>query len=223
MTVGPLIAVVDDEPLTCTWLSEHLGVAGYAVETAANGEAALRLVQEKGPALVLLDLRLPDADGIGLLEQFREIDREVVVMIMTAYGEIETAVKAVKAGAYHFLQKPLDLDDLLITIEKALEARRLRKQVAILREQHRWQFANIELVGRSQALQEIAQTAEKVGRTESATVLLQGESGTGKDLVARAIHARSARRDQPFLEINCTALPEHLVESELFGWNAVLG
>jgi DNA-binding NtrC family response regulator len=217
MTVGPLIAVVDDEPLTCTWLSEHLGAAGYSVETAANGEAALRLVQEKGPALVLLDLRLPDADGIGLLEQFREIDREVVVMIMTAYGEIETAVKAVKAGAYHFLQKPLDLDDLLITIEKALEARRLRKQVAILREQHRWQFANIELVGRSQALQEIAQTAEKVGRTESATVLLQGESGTGKDLVARAIHARSARRDQPFLEINCTALPEHLVESELFG------
>lgn len=217
MTTRPLIAVVDDEPLIRTWLAEHLGAAGYAVETAASGEEAQRLVQDKGPALILLDLRLPDADGLGLLEQFREIDREVVVMIMTAYGEIETAVKAVKAGAYHFLQKPLDLDDLLITIEKGLEARGLRKQVAVLREQHRWQFASVELVGRSQAMQEIAQTAEKVGRTESATVLLQGESGTGKDVVARAIHARSARSDHPFLEINCTALPEHLVESELFG------
>jgi DNA-binding NtrC family response regulator len=217
MTTRPLIAVVDDEPLIRTWLAEHLGAAGYAVETAASGREAQRLVLDKGPALILLDLRLPDADGLGLLEQFREIDREVVVMIMTAYGEIETAVKAVKAGAYHFLQKPLDLDDLLITIEKGLEARRLRKQVAVLREQHRWQFASVELVGRSQAMQEIAQMAEKVGRTESATVLLQGESGTGKDVVARAIHARSARSDHPFLEINCTALPEHLVESELFG------
>jgi DNA-binding NtrC family response regulator len=123
----------------------------------------------------------------------------------------------VKAGAYHFLEKPVDLDDLLITIEKGLEAQRLRREIAALRTQHRWQFANVEFVGRSGAARELAETVEKVARTEAATVLLQGESGTGKDLVARAIHARSSRKDQPFLEINCTTLPEQLVEAELFG------
>ncbi|UCF20122.1 MAG: sigma-54-dependent Fis family transcriptional regulator, partial [Gemmatimonadota bacterium] len=136
---------------------------------------------------------------------------------VTAYGEVQTAVRAVKAGAYHFLEKPVDLDDLLITIEKGLEAQRLRLEIAALRKQHRWQFAHVEFVGRSAAMSELAQIVEKVARTESATVLLQGESGTGKDLVARAIHAHSGRRDHPFLEINCTTLPETLVEAELFG------
>ncbi len=217
MSSKPLIAVVDDESLFCEWLSEHLGAAGYDVGCAGTGRKAVALVQEASPALVLLDLRLPDADGLELLERFREIDRDIVVIMVTAYGEIETAVQAVKAGAHDFLAKPVDLDDLLITIEKALETRRLRQEVAALREEHRWQFANVEIVGRSAAMQQIADNVEKLARAESATVLLQGESGTGKDLVARAIHVRSNRRDRPFLEINCTALPEHLVESELFG------
>ncbi len=217
MKVGPLIAVVDDDELTRTWLSEHLIAAGYAVKGAATGKEALGLVQEVDPALMLLDMRLPDANGLALIERFREIDRELVIVIITAYGEIETAVRAVKAGAFHFLQKPPDLDDLLITIEKGLEARRLRQKVAVSQEQHSWQFADVKLVGRSAALRELAQTVEKLARADSATVLLRGESGTGKDLVARAIHARSNRSDLPFLQINCTALPEHLVESELFG------
>jgi DNA-binding NtrC family response regulator len=217
MSAGPVIAVVDDEELTRAWLREHLIAAGYEVKSAATGKEALRLVEELSPDLTLLDWRLPDTDGLEMLRQFGEIDRDMMVVIVTAYGEIETAVQAVKAGAYHFLQKPPDLDDLLITIEKGLEARRLRREVAVLRRQHRWLFANVELVGRSQAMRDLAQTVERVALAESATVLLQGESGTGKDLVARAVHARSSRSDHPFLEINCTALPEHLVESELFG------
>ncbi|HET7039199.1 MAG TPA: sigma-54 dependent transcriptional regulator, partial [Gemmatimonadales bacterium] len=217
MTSGPLIGVVDDEALTRTWLSEILHGAGYEVTTGASGQDAVRLVQECGPAVLLLDLRLPDAEGIEVLRRCREIDHDLVVIIVTAYGEIDAAVRAVKAGAFHFLEKSADADDLLIAVEKGVETRRLRQDVAVLRAQHRWQFANVELVGRSRAVRDILQTVEKLARTESATVLMLGESGTGKDLVARAIHARSGRRDRPFLEINCTALPEHLVESELFG------
>lgn len=217
MNKPPLIAVVDDESLFREWLSEHLHAAGYSVECVGTATAAESLVQRASPALVLLDLRLPDADGLELLARIREIDHDILVVMVTAYGEIETAVQAVKAGAYDFLTKPLDVDDLLMTIDKALETRRLRQEVAVLKEQHRWRFSNVEIVGRSAALREIAGNVEKIARTESATVLLQGESGTGKDLVARAIHARSHRRDRPFLEINCTALPEHLFESELFG------
>jgi DNA-binding NtrC family response regulator len=212
-----VVAVVDDEALFRSWLSEHLGAAGYTVKEAATGGEALRLAEEESPSLMLLDLRLPDADGLELVTQLHEIDRELVVVIVTAYGEVQTAVQAVKAGAYHFLEKPVDLDDLLITIEKGLEAQRLRQEIAALRKQHRWQFASVELVGRSTAMSRLAEIVEKVARTESATVLLQGESGTGKDLVARAIHAHSSRKDMPFLEINCTTLPEQLVEAELFG------
>ncbi|MDX1430785.1 MAG: sigma-54 dependent transcriptional regulator, partial [Rhodothermales bacterium] len=211
------IAVVDDEDLFRVWLAEHLRHAGYVVEEADSGEEASELVTEFSPELMLLDLRLPDANGLDLLGEFREVDRDLVVIMVTAYGEIETAVAAVKAGAYHFLQKPVELDDLLITVEKGLEARHLRQEVAALREQHRWLFANVELVGRSEAMQKVVEMVERVATTESTTVLLQGESGTGKDLVARAIHARSERSNRPFMEINCTALPEQLLESELFG------
>jgi DNA-binding NtrC family response regulator len=215
--MGPLIAVVDDEELIQSWLGERLRAAGYEVETASTAADARRLVLEAGPALMLLDMRLPDGDGIQLLEQFRDLDRELVLIIVTAYGEIETAVEAVKSGAYDFIEKPVEFDSLLLTIEKGLEKRLLRQQVAVLREQNRWRFADVELVGRSAAMQRIVDTVEKVAHAESTPILLTGESGTGKDLVARAIHARSPRADQPFLEINCSALPENLVESELFG------
>ncbi|MDH3496015.1 MAG: sigma-54 dependent transcriptional regulator [Gemmatimonadota bacterium] len=217
MNTPAVLAVVEDNELTRTWLTEHLTTAGYTVHGVATGSAALRLVEQVGPALMLLDLRLPDANGLQLLKRFRELDRDLVVIIVTAYGELETAVEAVKAGAYHFLQKPPDLDDLLITIDKGLEARRLWQRVAVLEKQHSWQFADVEVVGRSAALQALAEAVEKVARAERATVFLRGESGTGKDLLARAIHAQSERRHHPFLQINCTALPEHLVESELFG------
>jgi DNA-binding NtrC family response regulator len=214
---GALIVVVDDEELIRTWLGEKLRSAGYSVETASTGAEGRHLVTNAAPALVLLDLRLPDGNGIKFLQEYRGIDRDLVVIIVTAYGEIDTAVEAVKSGAYDFVEKPVEFDSLLLTIEKALETRRLRRQVAALQEQHRWRFANIDLVGRSGAMQSIVKMVERVAGAESAAVLLTGESGTGKDLVARAIHAHSARADQPFLEINCSALPENLVESELFG------
>jgi DNA-binding NtrC family response regulator len=217
VSTRPVIAVVDDEALFRRWLSEHLGAAGYAIKEAATGAEAERLAAEESPRLMLLDLRLPDADGLELVTRLHEIDRDLVIVIVTAYGEVKTAVRAVKAGAFHFLEKPVDLDDLLITIEKGLEAQSLRREIAALRKEHRWHFANVELVGRSPAVSQIAEMVGKVARTESATVLLQGESGTGKDVVARAIHARSSRKDGPFLEINCTTLPEQLVEAELFG------
>ncbi len=213
----PLILVVDDEELILVWLGERLRAAGYAVATASTGAEAREMVRESNPALMLLDLRLPDGDGIQLLEGFRQIDRELVVIIVTAYGEIQTAVEAVKAGAYDFVEKPVEFDNLLLSIEKGLEKRRLRQQVAVLREQHRWRFADIDLVARSAAMGSIVEKLEKVARAESATILLSGESGTGKDLLARAVHAWSPRADHPFLEINCSALPENLVESELFG------
>lgn len=212
----PLVIVVDDEDLIRRWLRESLTQVGYRVETAPRGADALRLVERTDPAVVLLDLRLPDGDGIELMPRLREIDPDLVVVMVTAYGEISTAVEAVKAGAYDFLEKPIDFEKLQIVIEKGRETRRLRQQIAVLREQNRWRFENIELVGRSSAMQNIVDMVEKVARADS-PVLLRGESGTGKDLVARAVHARSARHDAPFIEINCTALPEHLAESELFG------
>jgi DNA-binding NtrC family response regulator len=213
----PLILVVDDEELIQVWMSERLRASGYAVATASTGAEATIKLKELNPDLMLLDLRLPDGNGIQLLEGFREIDRELVVIMVTAYGEIQAAVEAVKAGAYDFIEKPVEFDSLLLNIEKGLEKRRLRQEVAFHREQHRWRFANIDLVARSPVMGTILQTVRKVAQAESATVLISGESGTGKDLVARAIHAWSPRADRPFLEINCSALPDSLVESELFG------
>ncbi len=211
------IVVVDDEDLIRSWLAEKLRTAGYAVEVAATGSEARDLVLSDSPALMLLDLRLPDGSGVDFLREFLDLDRELVVILVTAYGEIGTAVEAVKAGAFDFVEKPVQIDSLLLSIRQGLETRRLHRKVAVLEEQHRWRFANVDLVGRSPALEEIVDTVHKVAAADTTTVLLQGESGTGKDLVARAIHAQSGRRDQPFLEINCTALPENLVESELFG------
>jgi DNA-binding NtrC family response regulator len=213
----PIIAVVDDELLHRTWLSEHLDQAGYDVVTAADGNEGQKILQETGPDMMLLDVRLPGRSGIELLSTYHAIDRDLVIIMMTAYGEIETAVQALKAGAHDFLEKPLDADNLVITIDKALEARRLRHEVAVLREQHRWQFADVELVGKSELMRQVVESVEKIARSDSATVLLRGESGTGKDLVARAIHAQSQRRDRPFLALNCTVLPDQLLESELFG------
>lgn len=212
----PTVLVVDDEALIRQWLTEVLLDKGFSVVGAASGAEALQSVEASDPALVLLDLRLPDANGIDLLPQLLEIDRDLVVAIITAHGEISTAVEAVKAGAHDFLEKPLDLDKLTLVLERGLEARRLRQQVSSLRQLHSWRFADVELVGRSAAMQSIVDTVRKLSETR-ATVLLQGESGTGKDLIAQAIHAQSPRRDHPFLEVNCTALADQLVESELFG------
>jgi DNA-binding NtrC family response regulator len=211
------VLVVDDEKLIRVWLEAHLGDAGYEVLLAENAEAARRQFQRAPPDAALLDLKLPDGSGMDLLREFLELDEHLVAMMLTAHGDITTAVEAVKSGAYHFLEKPPKLEDLLITLEKGLESRTLKRTVSGLRRQTGWLFADVEIVGRSSAMQRVVELVGKVADSEGTTVLLRGESGTGKEVVARAIHARSSRAEFPFLEINCTALPETLLESELFG------
>jgi DNA-binding NtrC family response regulator len=211
----PRILVVDDEEKLRRVIELQLSTAGFEVDKAASAEEALKLVERAD--LVLTDLKLPGMDGLELLAAIRRQNMLSPVVVMTAFGSIEIAVQAMKAGAADFLLKPFSLDHLMAVIQKALELRALRDENRQLREElgKRYEFDNI--VGRSPAMQEIFATIERVAPTR-ATVLLAGESGVGKDLIARAIHFHSPRRDRPFVKINCTALPENLMESELFGY-----
>jgi DNA-binding NtrC family response regulator len=211
----PRILVVDDEEKLRRVIELQLSTAGFEVDKAASAEEALKLAERAD--LVLTDLKLPGMDGLGLLAAIRRQNMFAPVIMMTAFGSIQVAVEAMKAGAADFLLKPFSLDHLMAVIQKALEMRALRDENRQLREElgKRYEFDNI--VGRSTAMQEIFATIERVAPTR-ATVLLAGESGVGKDLIARAIHFHSPRRDRPFVKINCTALPENLMESELFGY-----
>jgi DNA-binding NtrC family response regulator len=203
------------------WLAEHLAEGGYDVSTFETGGACTEAFHRQPCDLVLLDLKLPDRSGLQVLEELRAADPTLPVIMISAHGEVETAVAAVRAGAFHFLEKPVELAQLLVMVEQALQTRRLLGQLERYREGHRWQFSDVALVGRSPALEKVADTITRLGtRGTPSTVLVRGESGTGKDVIARAIHARGPRQDNPFLSVNCTALPETLVESELFGHEA---
>jgi two-component system response regulator AtoC len=216
-TPQPRVLVVDDENLIRVWLEAHLGDAGYDVALAADAQGARDAFTNRPPDAVLLDLRLPDGSGMDLLREFLDADPDLIAVMLSAHGDITTAVEAVKLGAYHFLEKPPKLEDIVVTLQKGLETRVLRRTVSGLRRQAGWQFAGVEIVGRSAAMQRVVELVGRVAASEGTTVLVRGESGVGKEVVAQAIHARSARGAFPFLEINCTALPETLLESELFG------
>ena len=209
------ILVVEDEDKLRRVIELQLQSAGFEVEQAGSAEQALRLADRAD--LILTDLRLPGIDGLELLARLRRQNLQTPVIVMTAFGTIEAAVEAMKGGAADFLLKPFSLDHLMAVIGKALELRLLRDENRQLREElgRRYEFDNI--VGRSAAMQEIFATITRVAPSR-ATVLLCGESGVGKDLIARAIHHHSPRRDRPFVKINCTAIPENLMESELFGF-----
>jgi DNA-binding NtrC family response regulator len=209
--------VVDDEHLIRVWLQTHLEESGYRVSLAETAAAARSAFSHSPPDAVVLDLKLPDGSGLDLLREFVDADPDVTITILTAHGDIKTAVQAVKLGAYHFLEKPPKLEELLNALAKGLETRALKRTVSGLRRQAGWRFADVEIVGRSAAMQRVVDLVGKVAASETTTVLVRGESGVGKEVVARAIHAHSARAEFPFLEINCTALPETLLESELFG------
>ena len=187
----------------------------YDLDLAASGEEGLRFMDRAD--LILTDLKLPEMDGMQVLAHARQINPSAPVIVMTAFGTIENAVEAMKRGAADFLLKPFSLDHLSAIIEKALEVRALRDENRALKEElgRRYQFDNI--IGHSPNMQEIFQTILRIAPSR-ATVLLCGESGAGKDLIARAIHYHSSRRDKPFVKINCTAIPENLMESELFGY-----
>ena len=211
----PRILIVEDEEKLRRVLELQLQSAGFEVEQAGTAEEGLRLADRAD--LILTDLRLPGMDGLELLAQLRRQSLLTPVIVMTAFGTVEAAVEAMKAGAVDFLLKPFSLDHLMAVVHKAVELRSLRDENRQLREElgRRYEFDNI--VGRSAPMQEIFGTILRVAPTR-ATVLLCGESGVGKDLIARAIHHYSPRCDRPFVKINCTALPENLMESELFGY-----
>jgi DNA-binding NtrC family response regulator len=209
------ILVVEDEEKLRRVIELQLISAGFDVDNVGTAEAGLKLVDRAD--LVLTDLKLPHMDGLQFLSQIRRQNSQVPVIMMTAFGSVENAVEAMKAGAIDFLLKPFSLDHLMQVVGKALEVRALRDENRELKAElgRRYEFDNI--IGRSPGMQEIFNTIERVAPTR-ATVLLAGESGVGKDLIARAIHFHSPRRDKPLVKINCTAIPENLMESELFGY-----
>jgi len=209
------ILVVEDEEKLRRVIELHLASMGFDVDKAATAEEGLKIVDRAD--LVLTDFKLPNMDGLQLLGLIRRQNAQVPVVVMTAYGSVETAVESMKAGATDFLLKPFSLDHLMQVIDKALEVRELRDENRKLKAElgRRYEFDNI--VGRSENMREIFDAIERVAPTR-ATVLLAGESGVGKDLIARAIHFHSPRRDRPLVKINCSALPENLMESELFGY-----
>jgi DNA-binding NtrC family response regulator len=209
------ILVVEDEEKLRRVIELQLTVAGFEVDQAATAEEGLKIVDRAD--LVLTDFKLPNMDGLELLGSIRRQNGQVPVIVMTAFGSIETAVESMKAGATDFLLKPFSLDHLMQVVHKALEVRELRDENRKLRAElgRRYEFDNI--IGRSPNMQEIFAAIERVAPTR-ATVLLAGESGVGKDLIARAIHFHSPRRDRPLVKINCSSIPENLMESELFGY-----
>src|SRR5437868_14206408 len=209
------ILVVEDEEKLRRVIELHLISAGFDVDKARSAEEGLKLADRAD--MVITDLRLPGMDGLQLLSLIRRQIATAPVGVMTAYGAVENAVEAMKSGASDLLLKPFALDHLKAVVQKALEMRALRDENRQLKEElgRRYEFDNI--VGRSPAMREIFATVERVAPSR-ATVLLAGESGVGKDLIARAIHFHSPRRDRPFVKINCTAIPENLMESELFGY-----
>jgi len=209
------ILIVEDEEKLRRVIGLHLSSDGYGVKAVGTAEEALKLAADAD--LVLTDLKLPGMDGLALLEQLRTQNVHLPVIVMSAFGTVEIAVEAMKKGAVDFLPKPFSIDHLTVIVAKALEVRKLRDENRDLREAlgQRYQFENI--IGRSAAMQDIFATITRVAGTR-ATVLLAGESGVGKDMIARAIHQHSPRKDRPFVKINCTAIPENLMESELFGY-----
>ncbi len=209
------VLVIEDEDKLRRVIELQLSSSGYDLDLAPSGEEGLRFIDRAD--LILTDLKLPEMDGMQVLAHARQMNPSAPVIVMTAFGTIENAVEAMKRGAADFLLKPFSLDHLTAIIEKALEVRALRDENRALKEElgRRYQFDNI--IGRSPNMQEIFQTILRIAPSR-ATVLLCGESGVGKDLIARAIHYHSPRREKPFVKINCTAIPENLMESELFGY-----
>ena len=214
------ILIVDDETLTLNNLRKALEKEGYEIYLADSGERALEIMDKLKPNLVLLDLMLPGISGLEVLKHSKEKGNETIVIMMTAYEILEKAVEAMKLGAYDYILKPFKISELKNTIRRALETLylRIRIQEHLKSEKGHYYFGN--LVAESNKMTEVLETAKKISLSPKTTVLLQGESGTGKELLAKAIHYHSPRSDKPIVEINCAAIPENLMESELFGYEA---
>jgi DNA-binding NtrC family response regulator len=210
------ILVIDDKDSMREMLTASLTSEGYDVEVAGSGDVGIAKSKEKHFDVILTDLKMPDISGMEVLTQVKEHDPETAVIVMTAYGTIETAVEAMKRGAFDFLQKPFDIDHLQMLVERALENQRLVAENLLLREELAESLGFAEIIGASEKMVEVSRLVQKVSPSDTA-VLLTGESGTGKELFARAIHSLSGRKNKPYITINCAAIPGELLENELFG------
>jgi len=211
------VLIVEDESLIRWSLRQKFEERGYEVVEAENGQDALEVFDDGVFDLIMLDYKLPDITGLDVLHGVRKVDQEAVVIMMTAYSTIETAVEAIKLGAYNYIAKPFQMDELLVTVDKALETTRLRREVRELRRHLQREFGIDAIIGQDPSMLRLFDMIKQISRTGVSTVFLRGETGTGKDLVARVIHHSSDRAADPFVNITCTALSESLLESELFG------
>ena len=210
------VLVVDDEALIRWSIKERLSEARLRVREAETAAEAVAAAQE-GVDLVLLDYRLPDADGLTVLKRIKDLDPDTVVLMLTGHGSVGVAVEAMKQGAFHYVTKPFDLEELAVLVDKGLETTRLRREVKALRASRSEPYAIERIIGESEAMRQIKALLARIAASPASTVLLTGESGTGKDLAAKVIHFNSPRAAGPFMTITCSALPETLLESELFG------
>ncbi len=216
MALNPKILIVDDEVSQTELLKGFLGKKGYSVTVEHNPSKVLGLIRGREFDLLISDYRMPQMNGLDLIRSVREADPEIAMIMISAYGSIETAVDVIKAGASDFLTKPIDLQELLLIMEKSIDKRRLIAENRALKEILQEKFRVDNIIGNSSALAEVMSLVQRVAPS-SATVIIRGESGTGKELIAKALHFASNRKDQPFVKVNCAALPETLLESELFG------
>ncbi|MTI81261.1 MAG: sigma-54-dependent Fis family transcriptional regulator [Firmicutes bacterium] len=210
----PKVLIIDDEEHMCWALKRAMEQENYQAITSTSGKEGIKLLKDKGPSLVLLDLKMPEMDGLEVLKVIKEIHPKIPVIMITAHGTIETAIEAMKLGALDYITKPFDLDELKMVVKQALKYSELVSEVSFLRSELSKKYGTI--IGESQAIKEVILLIERVATT-NATVLITGESGTGKEVTALAIHQASERKDYQFVPVNCAALPEQLLESELFG------
>ncbi len=211
------IVVIDDEEDMCKILTKILNMEGYHVTAFTNPDKALEYVEKYQPDVVLTDIRMPERSGMDVLKAVKSKFPQTAVIIMTAYASIEGAIQAMKKGAFHYVTKPFNTEELVANIEKAIEMRTLAKETVSFSEHLKRAYADVNLIGESQQMKAVKQILEKIAPTDSA-VLISGESGTGKELAAKFIHKASPRRDKRFVPINCACIPENLLESELFGY-----
>lgn len=210
------ILVVDDDEITCNLLEEVLSKEGYLVDKALSGQEAIRKGEEQFYEVVLSDVRMAEIDGLEVLKTFKQKSPETIIIMMTAFGSIDTAIQAIKEGAFDYVSKPFKLDEIKLTIQRALDQRRLLKENIFYRQELMTKYKLENIVGRSPQMLKVYKTIARVADSKS-TVLIRGESGTGKELIARAIHYNSPRASQPFVAVDCGSLAENLLESELFG------